>query len=378
MADYYQILGIKKNASSQEIKQAFRKLAQKYHPDKSGGDAEKFKNINEAYQTLSDSEKRKMYDQYGPTFDQARAKGGFSGFDNFHDWASWAEAMKENQTTSDFEDFGFSDLGDIFGDFFGFGRNRSGSMRKKGRDIRVEMTIDFKEAIFGVEKEIRLERYVKCERCKGTGAEPGSKSIVCPTCKGKGQIIQSQSTFFGTFKTRVVCPECQGTGRILQKKCSECHGQGRIKEISKIKLKIPAGISHGQTIRLTGQGEAGKIGVEPGDLYITILVRSDPEFKREGNDIFSEKEISVSKAILGGYVEVKTINGTVKLKIPAGTSDGQEIRLTGKGAPILNSNRIFSRASRTGDQIVKIRIKIPKHLNKTQKKLLQELEQQGL
>ena len=378
MADYYETLGVKKGASDQEIKRAFRQLAQKYHPDKAGGDDEKFKEVNEAYQILSNPEKRKMYDQYGSAFSQAQAKGSFSGFDNFRDWASWAEAMKGQEARVDFEDFGFGNLGDLFGDFFGFSRSQASSRRQRGKDIEIEMAIDFREAIFGTEKEIKLERYVKCEKCKGDGVEPGSKFITCQHCQGQGRVVQARSTFFGTFQTANVCPECQGKGKIPEKKCKKCQGQGRVKEVSKIKLRIPAGIDQGQTIRLSGQGEVGQTGARSGDLYATILIRPDPDFKRRGNNVFSEKEISISQAVLGGKVEVKTIDGLVRLKIPAGTSDGQEIRLEGKGVPVLASSGVFSRVRRPGDQIVKIKIKIPKHLNKKQKKLLQELEEEGL
>lgn len=385
MTDYYEILGINRNASTQEIKQAFRNLAQKYHPDKMGGNAEKFREINEAYQTLSDSEKRKMYDQYGPAFNQAQAQGGFNGFDNFRDWASWAEAMKGNGNKFDFEDFGFGNLGDIFENIFsvgedasfrGFGRKSRSSFYKQGQDIEIELAIDFQEAVFGAEKEIKLERYVKCDICAGSGREPGTEFKVCRRCKGQGHISQTRSTFFGSFQTTSVCPSCRGQGKIPEKTCKKCQGQGRIKILSKIKLKIPAGINQGQTIKFSQQGETGEGGTKSGDLYVRVLIRPDSEFTRRGNDIFSEKEISISQAVLGDKVEVKTIDGQVKLKIPAGTSSGQEFRLKNKGIVHLFSSK--NKIKDRGDHFVKVEIKIPKNLTKEQKRLLEELKQNGL
>jgi len=365
MTDYYKTLGVDKNASSSEIKQAFRKLAHKYHPDKAGGDAQKFKEINAAYQAISDPEKRKMYDQYGSKFEQAQAKGNYEGFD-FNDFASYADAMKGDG--SGFSDSGFGGLGDIFGDLFSGGQGFGGQTRSayQGRDIQVRLVIDFKEAIFGVEKELRFERYIKCPKCEGTSLEPGSKMVICPSCHGKGETIQTQSTFLGNIRTRRVCSECHGQGNIPEKKCHYCHGQGRVKEFSKIKVKIPAGVDNGQTIRFSGYGEAGKLGGRQGDLYVIIAVHSDSFFQRQGNDIFSEQEILISQAILGDKIKIKTLYGEVNLKIPSGTQSGQEFRLKGKGV------------AKKGNQIVKIKIKIPKRLTSKQKNLLEELSKEGL
>ena len=372
--DYYKILGVKKDASPEEIKRAFRELAQKYHPDKPGGNAEKFKEINEAYQVLSDPEKRKLYDQYGETFEQAQARGGFSGFEGFRDWAAWAEAMREagQGAKFDFEDLGFGDLGDLFSDFFSFGGYRPKTSRKKiGRNIEIEMLIDFREAIFGTEKEISLDKFVVCPKCNGSGSEPSSKFITCPRCKGSGQITQTKSTFFGIIKTVTTCPDCQGEGKVAEKRCSQCHGEGRIRKLQKLKVKIPAGIDDGEVIRLSGQGEAGEKGGRAGDLYIHILVRPDPFFKRSRYDLYSEEEISISQAVLGGKKTIRTIDGLVDLKIPPGTSSGQEFRLSCKGVPHLHSRG-------RGDHIVKVIIKIPKHLSKKQKDLFEELNKEGL
>lgn len=374
MADYYEILGIKKGASDKEIKNVFRRLAHKYHPDKAGGNAEKFKEINEAYQILSDPEKRTMYDQYGPAFSQAQEKGGAGGFDNFRDWATYAEAMKGQKTNVEFEDIGFGDFSDIFSDIFGFGQSRANSRAQRGEDIEIQMAIDFREAVFGAEKEIKLERYIKCKKCRGKGIEPDSKIVTCQTCQGQGRVTRA----LGPFQTATTCPECHGKGEVPERKCKKCQGQSREKSLSNIKLKIPAGINHGQTIKLSEQGNAGQSEARNGDLYITILVRSDLKFKRQGNNIFSEEEISISQAVLGGKIEVETINGSVKLKIPSGTSDGQEIRLKGKGVSMVSGNMGFNMGGQKGDQIIRVRIKIPKYLNRKQRKLLQELKEQGL
>ena len=376
--DYYKTLGVDKGASEDEIKKAYRQAAQKYHPDKPGGNAEKFKEISEAYQTLSDPEKRKLYEEYGSAFKNAKTQGGFSGFDNFRDFASYAEAMKnqgERGNAYGGEDFGFGDLGDIFNSFFGGGFNRNTSSQRRGspsgRNIEIEITVNFFESVFGIEKDIEFEKYVKCEKCNGNGLEPGSKFSTCKTCGGRGQVIKTQSTFLGTFQSAEVCPSCHGEGQIAEKKCSHCRGEGRAKQSSKIKIKIPAGISNGQTIRLSGQGEAGKKSGRAGDLYVRVKVISDIRFNRQGDDILSEKEIFVSQAILGGVVEVETIDGMVKLKIMPGTPSGQEIRLKGRGVIHLNSRG-------RGDHIVTVKIKIPKSLTRKQKDILETLSKEGL
>lgn len=233
MADYYEILGVSKNASQGEIKKAFRKLAQKYHPDRPAGDEKKFKEINEAYQVLTDPEKRGQYDQYGSTFEQARAKGGFGGFEGFRDFASWAEAMKGS---GDFEST-FGNLGDIFSDLFSGGGFTSRRAERPSPDV-INIRVNYEDALSGLEKILTLERYVKCPRCNGRKAEPGTKIITCSTCGGRGQIVRTHNTFFGKFQTASICPDCQGQGKKPEKKCSKCHGQGRIKEIKKLKLKI--------------------------------------------------------------------------------------------------------------------------------------------
>ncbi len=390
MADYYEVLGLDKKSSPEEIKKAFRRLAQKYHPDKKGGDAQKFKEVNEAYQTLSDQEKRKMYDQYGPSFEKAQAQGGFEGFEGFRDWASWADAMRGNAKENDFENFNFGNLGDIFSDIFSMGggssfRSGDNTNRKrksrftKGEDLEIKLEIEFMEAIFGKEKEIFLNRYQDCSDCQGKGIEPGSKFRKCSTCRGQGKIISSQSTFFGTFQTSQVCPTCQGQGEIPEKQCHSCRGTGRIQKETSLKIKIPAGIDHGQIIKLSGQGNAGLKGATAGDLYAHILIKAHPDFRRQGRDIFSKKKISISQAVIGDQIEVKTVDGLVKLKIPSGTSSDQEFRLRNKGIPYLNSeSHFFDRSQKRGDHLVKIIINIPKKITRKQKNILEDLKKEGL
>jgi molecular chaperone DnaJ len=370
MADYYEILGVPRDASPEEIRRAYRELVQKYHPDKYYGKPEykemneKFKKINEAYEVLSDPEKRRLYDQYGSAFEQAKASGGFTGFEGFRDWATYAEAMKD---FFEEEDFGFSNL---FSEFFGMGE-RTKTRARKGRDLYSELVIDFEEAIFGTEKEISLDKFSICPECKGSGIAKDSKFITCPICHGSGQVIQTKSTFFGQVRLTSTCPKCKGEGKIPEKRCLKCDGEGRIRERKTLKVKIPAGIDDGQTIVLTGQGEAGLKGGKAGNLYLRIRVRPHPEFKRKNYDILSEKEISISEAVLGSKVKVKTIDGEVILKIPPGTKSGQVFRIRGKGVPYLKKKG-------RGDHLLTVHIKIPKTLTKRQRELLEKLKEEGL
>ncbi len=279
--------------------------------------------------------------------------------------------MRGSGQRVDSENINFGNLGDLFGDLFSFGGGARTSRTHQGQSIKIELVVDFREAVFGVVKEIFLERYIKCDQCQGQGNEPGSKLITCNRCRGSGQVVQTQSTFFGTFKTAGVCSECHGQGQIPEKKCRQCQSHGRIRKRAGVKINIPAGINHGQTINVAGQGQAGEKGIPSGDLYVTISIRPDSEFNRQGNDIFYEQEISISQAVLGDKVDIKTIDGEVKLKIPDGTLSGQEFILRGKGVPYLSS-------SRRGDQIVKIKIKIPKKLTRSQKDLFKKLAENDL
>ena len=371
--DYYDTLGVSKEASDDDIKKAYRKLAHKHHPDKPGGDEARFKEVNEAYQVLSDKEKRNQYDQYGQTFEQAQAQGqgGFSGFDGFRDFSSYAEGFDFNFGGGRSNRQGSSGFEDIFGDIFeqaGFGGGGRRSRAARGGDIQVDIEITFAEMALGTEKELEIYKKVSCSTCDGSGVEPGSKKVECPTCKGEGQIRSNRRTILGTFQQTSVCPDCQGEGKIPEKKCKKCGGDGRVREYEKIKIKIPAGIKNGQTIRLENSGEAGEKGGGSGDLYVNVHVASDKRFQRKEDDIHSEAKISFSQAALGDKIEVETINGDVKLKIPAGTQSGEIFRLKGHGLKHLSR---FGH----GDQYVKIQVVTPKDLSREQRELLEKLQE---
>lgn len=368
--DYYKILGVEKNASQDEIKKAFRKKAHEHHPDKGGGDEAKFKELNEAYQVLGNEQKRKQYDQFGSAFGNMGGGGAGGGFSGWQDFARQAQGGGFNVNMDD-----FGDLNDVFSNFFsgfaGGGQRRSSrGGRTRGADIESRMVIGFKEAIFGAEKEITLNKNVVCSKCSGNGAEPGSKISTCPTCKGSGQVTRMQRTILGTIQTAVTCPDCGGEGKKAEKKCSQCKGVGVAKDKKKIKFKIPAGINDGETIRLSGEGEAGFKGGAAGDLYINFQVEKDPRFKREDSNISSILKISMVQAALGDKVEVETIDGKVNLTIPAGTQGGKVFSLKGKGATSL-------RRSGRGDHFVEIKVQIPESLTKRQKELLEEFDGQN-
>ena len=360
--DYYKVLGVDKNASEEDIKKAFRKLAHQYHPDKKGGDEAKFKEINEAYQVLADKEKRSQYDQYGQTFEQAQAGGGAHGFDGFRDFSGFANGFG-GQGGAEF------DFGDIFSDFFG-GNGGRAKRQKRGQDIEVDVRIDFVDMITGIEKTIEINKGSNCKTCSGTGADPSSGMKTCSTCNGRGQVEQVRNTILGAIRTASTCPECKGEGQIPEKRCSECHGEGITKQTEKIKVKIPAGINDKGAIRITGKGETVKSG-QPGDLYIVVHVNKSTKFIRDDHDIRTKKYINLTQGILGDKVEIEIPTGELKLKIPEGTQSGKEFRLKGKGVPHI---RGFSR----GDLIVEVVVRIPDKLTGKQKKLIKELQNEGL
>jgi len=370
--DYYEILGVAKNASPDEVKRAYRKLAQQYHPDK-GGDAEKFKEINEAYQVLSDPQKRAQYDKFGANFEQARAGGGFSGFNGFRDFSSYADAFDFFNRSGEGQGFDFSNLGDIFEEVFGGASARQGGPRRKqrGHDIAVEAEITLEEAAKGVEREFNIYKGVTCQRCGGSGAEPGSDIKICPRCKGKGQVEETTRAGFFSFSQVRTCPECHGTGKKPQKTCSQCGGDGRVKQYKTISVKIPAGIEDGQVISLRGQGETGVYGSPSGDLYLTVHIKSHKLFERKGDDLYYNLEINFTQAALGDKIEILTLSGKVELKIPEGMESGVIIRMAGKGMP-----RLSGRGS--GDMLIKIKIKTPKKLSRAQKALIEKLKEEGL
>jgi len=364
--DYYDILGVFKSASADEIKRAFRKKAHEFHPDKGNGDAEKFKEVNEAYQVLSDPNKRGNYDRFGSNFEQVGGFGNggqgnpFSGFDfsGFGGQGGQAGGF----------DFG-SDLGDIFGDLFGGGQERS-SRRNRGIDLEMRVSITFEEAVFGVEKNITLEKQDICKACKGNGAEAGSKIITCPKCHGQGQIRTTRRTIFGQVASSTACDRCSGMGKIPENPCKACGGSGNKRQEKTIAVKIPAGIDNGQRIRISGEGEAGYRGSQAGDLYLVVRVGQSREFTRDGSVLFKELPISFTQAALGAKIIVKTLDGDIELKIPAGTQSGTIFRIKDKGVPHLNQ------PSRRGDLMVTVRVLVPKKLGKKEKELLKALAEE--
>ena len=364
--DYYEILGVSRNASDDEIKKAYRKLAHKYHPDKQGGDATKFKEINEAYQTLSDKTKRQQYDQFGRTFEQAGGAGGFGGFGGFEGFDFGGFSAGGGPSFGGNFGGGFEDIfSDMFGEAFGGGRRRGTS--RAGNNIQIDVEISFEEMVNGTHRNVKLRRYVTCDVCRGSGGEPGSKEETCPTCQGSGQIRKTVRSFFGSFAQVSTCPTCEGRGKIFSKKCHKCKGEGRVREGEEIRIDMPAGILDGQTISLQGYGEAGEKGAASGDLYVNIHVKPHKKFKREGNDVLSTEHISFSQAVLGDKVVVETISGPIKMKIPAGTQSHDKFRIKGEGVP-----HIGRRGAR-GDQIVTVIVDIPKSPTRQQKKLIEEL-----
>ena len=319
--------------------------------------------MNEAYQVLGNADKRKQYDQFGATFEQAGTGGGFR-WEDFSQGGFGDFSAKGGPASG----WDFGDIGDIFGDIFGAGRSSRARSRRvtRGQDIEMELEVEFREAVFGAEKTVELYKTVACDKCDGIGAEPGSKITTCATCHGSGQIDQVQRTILGQIRSRTICPDCQGVGKTYAKKCSRCRGIGVVKDTQKIKVKIPAGIDNGQTIRLSGEGEAGPKGGSSGDLFISIRVRPDSEFRRDGGNILSQAEISFAQAALGDKIRVNTLEGEGYLKVPAGTASGKIFKLSGKGVPYLQSRG-------RGDQLVEVIVKIPQHLSREQKKLIEKL-----
>ncbi|CAD7768605.1 Chaperone protein DnaJ [Candidatus Methanoperedenaceae archaeon GB37] len=353
--DYYEILGVKRDASTDEIKKAYRRLAMKYHPDKNKSpDAEeKFKEISEAYGVLSDETKRAQYDRYG-----------HEGIDNRY---TQEDIFRSAHFEDIFGDLGFDFGGSIFDIFFGE-RSRSSrySRRERGRDLVYELEIPLKTAAFGGERVIEIPKRVTCETCGGSGARPGSMPRTCQTCGGTGQIRRAQTTPFGRFVTTSVCTTCQGRGSVIEEVCTTCQGRGVVERRKKVSVKIPAGIDDGARLRMSGEGEAGERGAPPGDLYIDIRVMPDPVFKREGDDVIVEEPISITQAALGGEIRVPTLKGHARIKIPPGTQSGKTFRLKGCGIPHLHG---YGR----GDQLVRVVVKTPTNLTDRQKMLLREL-----
>ena len=348
--DYYEVLGVDRNASEEEIKKAYRKLAKKYHPDMNPGDKDaekKFKEASEAYAVLSDAEKRRQYDQFGHSaFDGTGGAGGF-----------------------DFSGMDFSDIfGDIFGDFFGGGGRRTNNGPMKGQNVRTSVRIKFEEAAFGCEKEIELVLKDECDTCHGTGAKPGTSKVTCGKCGGKGKIVMTQQSFFGTVQNVTTCPDCHGTGQIIKEKCPDCHGTGYIARKKKIAVSIPAGIDNGQSIRIREKGEPGRNGGGRGDLLVEVQVAGSPIFERDGMNIFSTVPITYAQAALGGDIRIRTVDGDVVYNVKPGTQTSTRIRLKEKGVPSLRNRSV------RGDHYVTLVVQVPTKLNEEAKEALRRFD----
>lgn len=339
---YYEVLGVSRDSGAEEIKKCYRKLAMRYHPDRNPGDREceeKFKEAAEAYEVLQDPQKRELYDRYGH---EGLSSTGFSGFSGFEDI--------------------FSSFGDIFEDVFGFtGRRRASPAEAPGADLRYDLKISLNEAAFGLERNIVINKLANCKECHGSGAEPGTAPELCPRCRGTGQVTQTS----GFFSISTTCPQCRGEGTFIRKPCGNCRGSGRVRVEKDVQVKIPPGVEEGTRLRLRSEGEESRHGGPKGDLYIFIHVEPHDFFQRDGDDIYCQIPISMIQAALGDTVEVKTLEGSDKLKVPKGTQNGKTFRLKGKGVPHL---RGFGR----GDQIVQVLVKIPTNLTKKQEELLRE------
>lgn len=353
--DYYNLLGVDKNASKDEIKKAFYKLASKYHPDKKDGDEAKFKEVNEAYQILSDERKRKEYDTYGQTFNgQGPQGGGFGGFGGFD--------------ASDFSNvsFDFGDLGDIFGDMFG-----GGARPKRGRDISLELDVPFIEAIFGTERNVLLSKVNTCKTCHGSGAKTGSKLKTCTLCNGQGKVHDVKRTIMGNFQTVRTCDSCGGKGKIPEERCHECKGHGVVNSREEVNIKIPAGIGNGEMMRMAQMGEAIAHGTA-GDLYIKINVAPHKTWKREGNDLVISHPLKLTDALLGIKHVIEGLDGRIELDIPPGVSHGEILRVKGRGVPHIHEK------SKRGDVLVKLSISMPKKFSKKAMEYVEKLQEEGL
>lgn len=357
--DYYEVLGIDKKASGDDIKKAFHKLAHKFHPDKGSGDAEKFKEASEAYSILSDEKKRAEYDSYGQTFGGGGPGGfgGFSGAAGGFDFSQFQDAFNEG---------GF-DFGDLFGGIFtGGGTPRA---RARGRDISIDLEVSFKESIFGTTRRVLLAKNTLCSDCKGSGAKPDTQMETCKHCNGKGQVRETTNSVFGTVTMQTPCRNCRGSGKIPKEKCPTCRGEGVYRKQEEIEVSIPAGIEAGEMIRLSGAGEAVQGGT-PGDLYVKVHMQRDARFKREGENLITELSIKLSDALLGIEYKISTLDGDETISIPQGVTHGELIKIKGKGVPTGRGRR--------GDLLVKIKIILPQKLSRSARQLVEKLREEGV
>ena len=361
--DYYEILGVNKGASKDEIKKAFYKLAHKYHPDKKDGNEAKFKEVNQAYQVLSDDEKRSKYDQFGSQYENMGGHhnhqgGGFGGFD-----FSGAQGFGNGA------EFDFGNLNDIFSDFFGGGMGGGRTQARRGRDISTEIQISFSDSVFGINRKVLITKTSNCLTCEGKGAKPGTKLETCKTCNGQGKIHEAKRSFLGTISTTKLCETCLGTGEVPREVCEKCKGKGVLRREEEISIAIPAGIRDGEMIRMSGMGEAITKGTS-GDLYIKINVAPHPVFKRAGNDLAMTLNLSLSDALLGAKYPIETLDGEIEVTIPEGVGINEILRVRGKGIPTGKNKR--------GDLLIKLDIKLPKKLSRKSRELVEKLKEEGI
>ncbi len=365
--DYYKVLGVARNATKDDIKKAYRSLAHKYHPDKSGGDEARFKELNEAYQILSDENKRSQYDQFGRVFEGNAAGGGFGGAG-----PGGFRFDFGGEGPGAFADFDFSDVfEDFFGGAFGGGGGRRRQSERKGKDIRIDLEISFEESVFGGKKEIQIEKIGRCARCTGSGGEPGTKFRNCPTCQGMGSVQKTQRTFLGSFTQVSTCVECMGSGKRPEQVCARCQGRGIEPVIERIEVFVPKGIRDGEILKMTGKGEASLAGGVPGDLLIAIHVLPHKMFRRQGDDIVMTLPIKLSQAILGDTIEVETLEGVIRLKVPEGTQPGDILKVRGKGV-------YASSGYGRGDLLIEVKLDVPRRVSRRVKDITQELREEGL
>ena len=359
--DYYDILGITKGASKEEIKKAFHKIAHKYHPDKSTGDAEKFKEASEAYSILSDEKKRAEYDAYGRVFSDGagagRGAGGFGGQSGNFDFSQFQDAFQNG--------FGF-DFGDVFSDFFA---GQQGGQARRGRDVSIDLELTFKDSIFGVKRKVLLAKIAQCDTCRGTRAEPGTELETCKHCNGTGKVHETSNSFFGQITMQTACRHCQATGKIPKEKCHTCRGEGVYRKQEEVEIMVPAGIEGNEMIRLTGAGEATP-GGNPGDLYVKVHVRPDPRFKKDGPNILTDLSVKLSDALLGAEYTIASLDGEEVISVPAGVAHDAPIYIKGRGVP---NNR-----GKRGDLIVRVKITLPQKLSRSAKTLIEKLREEGV